>query len=175
MKIKKKLFSKKEDYKNGSETEHQIRTRKNGAGMIAGGSALGGSLIGGSIAFENANSKAHDITTKAYKRHLARLIAVDKAMKATSNRVKPQDTGEYIKLLEAVNNKLDNSLKAVQKFDRSSKKIVEKATKKGAVKGALIGTAVGGGLAYLANKEAKKTNMRINKARRNKNKSSVEK
>ena len=175
MKIKRKLFSKKEDYKNGSETEHQIRTRKNGTKLIVGGSALTGALGGGGLALEKYGSKANDITHKAYKRHLARLIAVDEAMKATSNRVKPQDIGEYTKLLKAVSNKLDNSLKAAQKLDRSSKKIVKKATTKGAVKGALIGTAVGGGLAYLANKEAKKTNMRINKARRNKNKSSVEK
>lgn len=170
MKILRKLFTKKEDYKNGSETEHQIRTRKKGAKLIVGGgSALTGAVGGGAIAYDKASSKALDITTKAYKRHLARLIAVEEAM----NRVKPQDIGEYTKLLKAVENKLNNSLASVQKLDRSSKKIVENATKKGAVKGALVGTAVGGGLAYLANKEAKKTNIRINKARRNKNESSV--
>ena len=173
MKILRKLFSKKEDYKNGSETEHQIRTRKKGAKLIVGGSALTGAVGGGAIVYDNASSKALGITTKAYKRHLARLNAVDEAMKATSNRVKPQDIGEYTKLLKAVENKLNNSLASAQKLDRSSKKIVEKATKKGAVKGVLVGTAVGGGLAYLANKEAKKTNIRINKARRNKNKNSV--
>ena len=174
MKILRKLFSKKEDYKNGSETEHQIRTRKNGIKLIVGGSALTGALGGGGLAFDKYDSKANNITLKAYKRHLTRLNAVDEAMKATSNRIKLQDIGEYTKLLEAVKNKLNNSLKAAQKLDRSSKKIVKKATTKGAVRGALVGTAVGSGLAYLANKSAKDTNMRINKARRNKNKSSIE-
>ena len=169
MKILRKYFSKKEDYKNGAETKHQIRTRRRGARLIIGGSALTGTVIGGDIASKKIEERSGKILKKANKEFLRRSKAVSNAIEQTSGKVRPQDMDKYMELLGNVRNRMDNSLKSIKKFDKSANKVIKKAAKKGSMRGALIGTAVGGSLAYVANKSAKKTNERINKARRNKN------
>lgn len=170
MKLYRKLFSKKEDYKNGAETERQEKDRKKVVKALAGSSALLGAEFGAIGADLKASSKVGDKVAHAKSRQIVRSMKAARAVEYTRNKVKPQDKAAYNELLIKVANKLKNGEEAVGRFEKRANKIAKKAVGKGALKGAAIGTGVGVGLGYLANKSIKKRNEEVNKARRNKKK-----
>ena len=170
MKLQRKLFSKKEDYKNGAETERQKKDRKKVVKALAGSGALLGAEFGAIGANHKASNKANRIISKAANRHISRANKSLDLINATKDRVNPQDMPTYIDLLKKVQGKLDHSKKTIEKASKSADKVVRKAIGKGALKGAAIGTGVGVGLGYLANKSMKQRNEEVNRAHRNKKK-----
>lgn len=170
MKLQRKLFSKKEDYKNGAETERQEKDRKRTVKALAGSGALLGAEFGAIGADLKAFDKVADRVANAKGRQFERTLKVAKVVENTRGKVKPKDRAAYNELLIKVANKLKNGEEAVERFEKRAKKIANKAVGKGAWKGAAIGTGVGVGLGYLANKSIKKRNEEVNKTRRNKKK-----
>ena len=152
MKLQRKLFSKKEDYKNGAETERQEKDRKKVVKALAGSGALLGAEFGAIGADFKASDKVADRVMNAKGRQLERSMKAARAVEYTRNKVKPQDKAAYNELLIKVANKLKNGEEAVERFEKRAKKIANKAVSKGAWKGAAIGTGVGVGLGYLAKK-----------------------
>lgn len=170
MKLQRKLFSKKEDYKSGAETERQEKDRKRAVKGLVGAGALLGAEFGAIGADLKASSKVADRVANTKDRQFVRSIKAARAVEYTRNKVKSQDKAAYNELLIKVANKLKNGEEAVGRFEKRANKIAKKAVGKGALKGAAIGTGVGVGLGYLANKSIKKRNEDVNRARRNKKK-----
>lgn len=101
-------------------------------------SAATGGLAGASIALEHAGNKANEKYMKAATRYIDRLRKVNEAIDATSDKVKPQDRQKYLDLLKKVEKKLQNSREALERFEKRSGKIVNKATLKGGLKGVAV-------------------------------------
>ena len=172
MKLYRKYFSKKHDenWYRGEETENQKKNRKALTRSITGTGTAYGAAIGSNIAYNKAYGKATNKVLNALDKDLGKTAEVVDVISKTSNKVRPEDRGAYLKLLEDVEKRLEHNKSATAKFGKKAQKIVYKSTGKGALKGAAILTAVGGGLAYLANKGVKDANEKANSSRRNKNK-----
>lgn len=166
------VYSKKEEYLNGKETDFQEKSRKKSAkGIVGLGTTIG--AYAGFLSSKPKNfERAKNISEKALKDNRKVLDFVDRLnekLKETGGRVKDLQTKEALdKAFEWGGNRIKANIKGMNKAFKVAKAMDNKAALKRSLKGAAIGTAVMAPLAYAANKSMKNRNEEINRSRRGK-------
>ena len=167
-----RLFSKKEEYLNGKETDFQKNGRKHLTGTLAGlGTVAGASagLITSKPKNTNRAFKIADNAIKDNKKDLDFTEGIVNKNNEKGGRFKDQQTADAFEgALKWGDQRVNNNIKGVNKAFKVAKAMDNKATLKRGLKGAAIGTAVMAPLAYAANKAVKNRNEEINRSRRGK-------
>ena len=167
-----RLFSKKEEYLNGKETDFQKNGRKHLTGTLAGlGTVAGASagLITSKPKNTNRAFKIADNAIKDNKKVLDFTEGIVNKLHEKGGRFKDQQTADAFEgALKWGDQRVNNNIKGVNKAFKVAKAMDNKATLKRGLKGAAIGTAVMAPLAYAANKAVKNRNEEINRSRRGK-------
>ena len=167
-----RLFSKKEEYLNGKETDFQKNGRKHLTGSLVGLGTVAGASAG-LITSKPKNTdralKIADNATKDNKKVLDFTEGIVNKFKEKGSRFKDQQSKDaYEGALKWGSQRVKNNVKGANKALKVAIAMDNKATLKRGLKGAAIGTAVMAPLAYAANKSIKNRNEEINRSRRGK-------
>ena len=167
-----RLFSKKEEYLNGKETDFQKNRRKHltrtlaGLGTVAGASA---GLITSKPKNTDRAFKIADNAIKDNKKVLDFTEGIVNKFHEKGGRFKDQQTADaFGNALKWGEHRIKTNRKGIEKAFKVATKMDLKNAGKRSIKGAAIGTAIMAPLAYAANKSIKNHNEELNRSRRGK-------
>ena len=167
-----RLFSKKEEYLNGKETDFQKNGRKHLTGTLAGlGTVAGASagLITSKPKNTNRAFKIADNAIKDNKKVLDFTEGIVNKFHEKGGRFKDQQTADaFGNALKWGEHRIRTNRKGIEKAFKVAAKMDLKNAGRKAIKGAAIGTAIMAPLAYAANRSIKNHNEELNRSRRGK-------
>lgn len=167
-----RLFSKKEEYLNGKETERQENSRKKLTGSLVGLGTTLGAEIGLGTAKNKNFERAKKIAKKTDEDSDKVVGALEKMVtkfEEKGSRFKDQQTKDAFEgAFKWGSQRVKNNVKGINRAFKVAEAMDNKAALKRSLKGAAIGTAVMAPLAYAANKSMKNRNEEINRSRRGK-------